>query len=401
MKQIPILRIPFSNNDVQFLQEGWTQVLKSGFLTLGTYTRRFEELFQEFTGANYAVAVNSGTSALEVIIRALGIEGKSIIVPTNTFLASALAVAHSGNRVIFADSDPETMGLDPEDVARRIDEDTAAVMAVHIGGIISPAMAQIKDMCDRRGIYLIEDCAHAHGSTWDGKHAGLLGIAGGFSFFPTKTLTTGEGGMIITDDPSVYENSSVLRNQGKNPTLGNRISELGHNWRIGELAAVLGVQQMEAAPRILADRGHISQFYDQALRDMDGLRPLSIPPNTTSSYYKYIAYLDPVYQRREVKRVMKEKYGVSLTGEVYADLCHTEPVWENYSYCGKRKTDPELVQCTRWPGCGCKESQNGFPGAEYLSQHHICLPMYPGLDEGDLAHVVDSLGKTLHQDLKA
>ena len=102
MKQIPILRIPFSGNDVQFLQKGWTHVLESGFLTLGTYTHRFEELFQEFTGANYALAANSGTSALEIIIRALGIEGKSIIVPTNTFLASALAVTHSGNKVIFA-----------------------------------------------------------------------------------------------------------------------------------------------------------------------------------------------------------------------------------------------------------------------------------------------------------
>ena len=400
MREVPILRIPFSSDDARFLQEGWTRVLESGFLTLGSYTRRFEELFQEFTGAIYAVAVNSGTAALEVIIRALDIEGKSVIVPSNTFLASALAVAHAGNRVIFADSDPETMGLDPEDVLRRIDDDTAAVMAVHIGGIISPAMAQLQEICKQRGIFLIEDCAHAHGSTLDGKHAGLLGIAGGFSFFPTKTLTTGEGGMIITDDPTLYEKASMLRNQGKNPSLGNRISEMGYNWRLGEFAAVMGVQQMEAASRILADRGRISSFYDQALQGIDGLRPLSIPANATSSHYKYIAYLDPAYQREEVKRVMKEKYGVSLTGEVYADLCHTEPIWDNYTYCGKRRTGLEPAQCNRWPGCGCENRQDEFPGAEYLSQHHLCLPLYPGLDEDELAHVVDSLDKTLHEDLK-
>ena len=112
------------------------------------------------------MAVSNGSAALEVIIRALGIDGKSIIVPTNTFLASALAVAHSGNKVIFADSDPDTMSLDPEDVARNIDDDTAAVMIVPIGGVISPAVNTIREMCDRRGLYLIEDCAHAHGSSW-------------------------------------------------------------------------------------------------------------------------------------------------------------------------------------------------------------------------------------------
>ena len=132
MKEIPILRIPFSGNDVANLQESWEQVLASGFLTLGAQTARFEEMFKEFTGAKYAVAVANGTAALEIIIRSLGIEGKTIIVPTNTFLASALAVAHAGNQVIFADSDRETLSLDPEDVARRIQDDTAAVNATFI-----------------------------------------------------------------------------------------------------------------------------------------------------------------------------------------------------------------------------------------------------------------------------
>ena len=121
MREVPIIRIPFSTEDKQSLLEGWTDVLESGFLTLGSHTERFEELFREFTGAEYAVSVSNGTSALEVIIRALEIEGKSIIVPTNTFLASALAVAHSGNKVVFADSDRETLSLDPEDVARSLE----------------------------------------------------------------------------------------------------------------------------------------------------------------------------------------------------------------------------------------------------------------------------------------
>lgn len=400
MKEIPIIRIPFSDDDTESLVEGWRQVLSSGMLTLGSYTHRFEELFREFTGAKYAVAVSNGTSALEIMIRSLGIEGKSIIVPTNTFLASALAVAHAGNKVVFADSDPDNLSLDPEDVARKIDDDTAAVMMVHIGGIISPAVQLLQELCDRHGLYLIEDCAHAHGSTANGTHAGLLGVAGGFSFFPTKTLTTGEGGMIITDDEAVYENAMMLRNQGKNPSLGNQISELGHNWRISELTAVLGVQQMEKASAILEDRSRIARYYDEALQEFQGVRPLAIPPNTTNSWYKYLVYLDPRYQRSEVKKILKDKYAVSIPGEVYADLCHNEPVWTGYTYCGKRRSADGPVQCNRWPGCGCGTPQTNFPGSDYISRHHMCLPMYPGLTEDDLRYVVDSLEKTLHEDLK-
>jgi dTDP-4-amino-4,6-dideoxygalactose transaminase len=369
-------------------------------LTLGGYTRRFEELFQVFTGAKFAAAVSNGTCALEAIIRALGIEGKSIIVPTNTFLASALAVAHSGNRVVFADSDPETLSLDPKDVVKRIDTDTAAVMVVHIGGIISPALDALAELCAKRGLHLIEDCAHAHGSSIRGRHAGLLGCAGGFSFFPTKTLTTGEGGMVITDDESIYRNVLMLRNQGKNPALGNHISELGHNWRISEMTAVLGVQQMQKAEQVLSQRRSIARFYDQALEEVRGLRLLPLPPETTSSYYKYIVYLDPAYRGGDVKRVMQEKYGVSLPGEVYADLCHDEPVWNKYTYCGRERREAGGVRCHRWPQCGCSERQQGFPGADFISKHHVCLPMYPGLKEDDLGYVVESLDRTLHQDLR-
>ena len=346
------------------------------------------------------MAVSNGTSALEVIIRALGIEGKSIIVPTNTFLASGLAVAHAGNKVVFADSDPETMSLDPEDVTRKIDDDTAAVMAVHIGGVISPTIEVISDLCASRGLHLIEDCAHAHGSTPEGRHAGLLGAAGGFSFFSTKTLTTGEGGMVITDDETIYRIALMLRNQGKNPSLGNKISEFGHNWRLSEITAVLGVQQMEKAPEILADRRRTARFYDRALQELEGIRPLTLWPNTTSSYYKYIVYLEPTYDRGAIKRIMKEKYGVSLTGEVYADLCHNEPIWEKYTYCGTQRSDNGKAQCTRWPQCGCGNPQEGFPGAEYLSKHHLCLPMYPGLVQEDLEYVIESLDRTLHEDLR-
>lgn len=389
---VPILRLPFSEDDVAFFQEGIAGILGTGNLTLGTYTRRFEELFAEFAGTDYALAVSNGTSALDLIFRALDIRNSSVIVPTNTFLASALAPMHSGNRVIFADADPETLCLDAADVERRLAPDTKAVVLVHIGGVMSPACYELKKLCQERGMYLIEDAAHAHGCTLDGQKAGSIGYAAGFSMFPTKVLTTGEGGVLTTDDHELYLKASMLRNQGKNPELGGAISEFGHNFRMSEFTALVGVRQMERASEILGERQRAAHFYDQALGEIKGVRPLRLPPGSTSSYYKYICYLEPGIARDQVKQVMREKYDVSLTGEVYATLCHQEPIWEKYTYCGSPRNGNDIA-CVH--GSVCVEPQLEFPGADEVSQRHICLPVYPGLTDVQLEHVAASLESTL------
>jgi dTDP-4-amino-4,6-dideoxygalactose transaminase len=391
---IPILRIPFNEKDRGFIHKGMTEILASSILTMGKFTRQFEEGFSAFTGSKYAVAVSNGTAALEIILRALGIEGASVIVPTNTFLATAFSVVHSGNQVVFADSDRETLCLDVDDVKHRIRADTRAVVLVHIGGIITPEVFSLRQLCQDQGVVLIEDCAHAHGCALDGQQAGTFGIGGVFSFFPTKVLVTGEGGMITTNDEGLYRRAMMIRNHGKNPDMGNRMSEVGHNQRMSEITALLGVQQMQKATELIQDRRHVAHYYDEALKDVDGLHPLALPEGLSSSYYKYIAYLDEWYDRAQVKRMMKERYGVSLTGEVYAELCHTEPVWDRFTYCGRRRSNGR-VACERWPACGCDTPQKDFPGAEYISRHHICLPLYPGLTEAELTHVVDSLKETL------
>lgn len=396
--KVPILRIPFREEDKKFINSRISEVLDSGILTGGKYTKEFEKLFSKFVGYEYAIATNSCTSALEIIIRALEIEGKAIIVPTNTFLATALAVIHSGNRVIFADSNPKTFCLDPKDVEKRITNDTAAVILVHIGGIITPEYYELKELCDRKGLYLIEDCAHAHGSSIDGKKAGTLGIAGAFSFFPTKPLTTGEGGMITTNDEEIYERAMIIRNHGKDPKKQGQITHIGHNFRISELTAVLGVQQLLNAERILSERRKIAKLYDELLSNVENVSPIEIPKNVVSSYYKYIVYISEKYQPKEVKKIMKEKYKVSLAGEVYDRLCHEEPLWRRYTYCGKLRG--ENINCNLWPKCGCGKIQEDFPGAIYLSRHHICLPLYPGLKTSEAQYVVESLDKVLNSELR-
>ena len=391
---VPILRVPFDDDSARFIHEGIDQILASGHLTQGGQTARWEESFAQFTGAKHAIACANGTAALELVLRGLGVEGRSVILPTNTFLASALAVMHAGNRVIFADSNPDTLALSLADVARRITLDVAAVMLVHIGGVITPEVNGLKRLCDEHGIHLIEDAAHAHGSSVNGRKAGTLGVAAGFSFFPTKVLTTGEGGMVTTSNDALAERIRKIRNQGKDPALANHISEVGLNYRVSELTALVGVQQMMHADAMVADRQRAAAHYDRALADMPGIRAVPMPDGVVSSYYKYVAYLDEDMDRASLKSAMRERHGVALTGEVYADLCHDEPLWERFSYCGKdRHNDP--VACNRWPGCGCAQRQGGFPGAEYISTHHVCLPVYPGLTDAELDHVTESLRESL------
>ena len=374
---IPILRLPYTQEEIDFIKEGVVEVLKSGYLTMGQKVAQFEKMFADFTGTRYAIGTNSGTSSLETILRAIGIEGNTVVVPSNTFVASAIAVIHAGGRVIFADCHKDNLQLDPQDLRRKIRSDTRAVMLVHIGGIITPAFDEIKSICDEKGIFLVEDAAHAHGATIDGKKAGSLGVAGSFSFYPTKVLTTGEGGIITTDDDNVRQKAVSLRDHGRSSLDANIHTEIGYNWRFSELHALLGLQQMGKVAAILTERRKIARMYDRKLEGMKGIRKLEIPPNISPSYYKYIVFLGEKFNRDKIKRKLKEKHSVSLTGEVYAHPCHSQPVFKKY---------PSVV---------ANDPSDIFPQTEYISQRHICLPLYLGLTEQEIDYIVASLEEVL------
>lgn len=374
---IPILRVPFDAEDKKFLTDGLLDILASGGLTMGKNTKAFEEESAKAYGVPHAVATSNCTTALEIIFRSIGVAGGTVVVPTNTFIATAVAAVHAGAKVVFADCDPKTLCLCPKDLEKRLRPDTKAVVLVHIGGIITPAVEEIKALCDRRGIPLVEDCAHAHGSAFKGVKAGAWGLAGAFSYFPTKPLVSGEGGLITTKDASLYERALMLRNHGKNPKLGNRISEVGHNWRMSELTALVALQQTRKADRLFADRKRAAQYYDANLAGVPGLEPLKMPAGLDSTFYKYVAFLKPGL-REPLKRMLKDEYKVSLTGEVYDVPAHKEPVWQN---------NPGLA-------LNCSDS---FPGADEVAARHICLPLYPGLTDAELAHVVASLKDALRR----
>lgn len=372
MMQIPAARIHFAEEDRRELVRRFDEILESGQLTLGKYGREFESEFARCAGTEYAVAVSSGTSALEIILRALDIEGWSVVVPTNTFFATAASVVHAGGRVIFADVG-DNLCLDAEALRRAIAPDTRAVIVVHIGGAIPPQIAEIEEICRERGLFLVEDAAHAHGSTLDGRRAGALGKAAAFSFYPTKVLTSAEGGMITTDDEGLYQRATVFRDQGKAGFHGNVHVEMGYNWRMSELHAAVGLAQLARLEGAIAERRRIARIYDQGLGEIEGVTSLALPAEVGSNYYKYVAFLADGIDRASLKGRLKEGYGVSLSGEVYELPCHLQPIFKGRCHMG----------------------DGGLARAEDLCRRHICLPVFVGMTEEQAGYVLDSLKEVL------
>ena len=217
--------------------------------------------------------------------------------------------------MVFVDCDPETMAFDLADVRAHLRPETAAVIAVHIGGLISPALPALAELCHDRGVHLVEDAAHAHGSTLGGRSAGTFGIAGAFSFYPTKVIAGGEGGIIVTDDEAIVEAAHTYRDQGKGSFLANFHTRLGANWRMSEPHAAIVQSQLARLDEFIAARQSLAKRYDAAADDL-GLRPLRIPADAHCNYYKYIAFLPEGVDRAELKQLMRDRFDIGLSGEV-------------------------------------------------------------------------------------
>ena len=366
--KVPAAKIHFPEEDRKKLLEQIDGILGSGQLTLGKYTTEFEERFAEYVGVKHAVAVNSGTSALEIPLRVLDVQGSSVIVPTNTFFATPAAVIHAGGKVIFADV-TENMCLDPDSVREKIEKDTKGIIIVHIGGVIPPQIKEIQKICLEHNLFLIEDAAHAHGSTLDGDMAGTFGDAAAFSFYPTKVMTSGEGGIIVANSEEIYKRALVFRDQGKAGFFGNVHTEMGYNWRMSEIHAAIGLSQFARLEEFIADRRRIARIYDRELEKVNGVTLVKIPPEVKSNYYKYVAILEDGIDRAALKKELKEKYSVGLSGEVYELPCHLQPIFKDlYGFNGGE-----------------------LPVAEDLCKRQICLPVFATMTDDQAEYVINSL----------
>lgn len=369
---IPPVKAYFPEEDKQWVAGKITEMLGTGMLTIGALGNEFEKKFCEISGAQHAVAVNSGTSAIEIPLRILDVAGKDVLVATNTFFATAAAIVHAGGNPVFVDMNAETFAVSPETLEKAITPKTVGIVLVHIAGLVSYQTPEIVDWCKKKGLWCLEDAAHAHGSTLNGKHAGNFGIAGTFSFYPTKVITSGEGGVLITGNKKIFEEAQLYRDQGKTSFLTNTHGKMGYNWRLSEPHAAIGLVQLKRLPEILAKREKIAKFYEAELANCGFGKPLKVSAGGFSNYYKYVFIPDkPFADRAAFKKQFKEKTGVSLTGEVYELPLHRQPVFQPWA-------------------------KGSLPVAEDLCARHICLPLFPGMTEAEAKHVITSLKEAFH-----
>ncbi|TAK99250.1 MAG: DegT/DnrJ/EryC1/StrS family aminotransferase [Rhodospirillaceae bacterium] len=364
---VPPIRIDFSPEDRAWITERISEVLANGRLTLGAYGEDFEKRFAAMTGAKHAVAVSSGTSSLEIMLRVADVRDKDVLVPANTFIATASAVIAAGGRPVLMDTDGATLSTTAAEIERRITPKTVGVMIVHIAGFVTDEMPAIVDLLKRKGLWLMEDAAHAHASTLNGKHAGTFGWAGSFSFYPTKVMTSAEGGMIITDDDHLASEARIYRDQGKASFLQNSHIRMGSNWRMSEPHAIIGLRHLHNLPAMIAARRRIAARYDVALTGPNnGVRPLLPPKGCAANYYKYVVMLPEGCDRAALKAWLRDTHGVQCSGEVYEFPLHRHPVLTHL--------DPGDLR-----------------GAEIACNRQMCLPIFASMTDDEADRVIAAL----------
>ena len=367
---IPAAQVEFQEEDRFWIAEQIQEVLSNGRLTLGKYGAAFEKNFAAFCGSQHAIAVNSGTGSLEIILRIMGIADRDVLLPTNTFFATAASLLHAGGRPVFVDIEQESLGIDPERLEQALTPNTAGIIVVHIGGVVSRRISDIQEFARRKGLWVVEDAAHAHGSSHNGVMAGNFGTAASFSFYPTKVMTCGEGGIILTNDTEIAEEARIFRDQGKAGFSQNAHIRLGYNWRLSEPHAIIGLKHLERLPSMISARQKAAAIYDESLRGSRNLRPLEMPLGSISNYYKYIVMLRNAIDRGQLKQKLRNSYSVSLSGEVYDIPLHKQPIFAEYA-------------------------AGPLPVAEDLCERHICLPVFSNMEKRQIERVVYSLRQTL------
>ena len=354
--RIPVYRPDLSGNEKTYVAE----CLESSWISSkGSFIERFERGFANRIGVPYATSVCNGTLALHLAMLALGIgPGDEVIVPTLTYVASANAVTYTGATPVFADSDPLTWQVDAADVERKIGPKTKAVMAVHLYG--HPCdMTALRALCDQYGLFLIEDCAEAIGSSWEGRAAGSLGDIASFSFFGNKTLTTGEGGMLVTADRTLFDRAKRFKGQGLADHREYWHDVIGYNYRMTNVCAAIGVAQLERLDTILARKRRIARLYRLGLQGT----PVSLHTDCSRGLHSYwmVTILVDSQADRDPLRARLAASGIETRPTFYP--LHTMPM---YSRRFQRN-----------------------PVAEDIAWRGVNLPSFPSLREEEVAEICD------------
>lgn len=362
---------PFFRNK-ELILKAVDAVLETGRLMDGEMTDAFESEFGRYIGSKHAISLNSCTTALEIALRYIGVKDREVIVPTNTFISSCNAVLFAGGIPVLADIKENSYNIGTDEIERKITKKTKAVIGVHIAGIICEEIFEIQQICKNYGLYFIEDCAHAVGATLNGKKAGSFGFASCFSFYPTKIMTTGTGGMITTDSDELDEFARSVRCHGREKTVASEIVNLGNDWFMDEIRAAVGFYQLLDLEEMISRRRMIALNYTERLKNIKRMRILPIPGSCNPTYYKFPILLDKDIDSASFKKLFFQKYGVELES-LYWPTCHLQPVYRSLF--------------------GYKEGD--FPVAESILKQQITLPIHPLIEDKDINYVVSKLEKEL------
>jgi dTDP-4-amino-4,6-dideoxygalactose transaminase len=360
LKTIPVASPMMGEEEKQAVMD----VLDSGQLAQGAVVDSFEREFAAWCGVRHAVAVNSGTAALHLLMLAHGIkEGDEVITSPFTFIASANAALFCGARPVFADIEPETYCLDPEKVEAAITPRTRAIMPVDLYG--HPAqIPELREIADRRGLLLLEDACQAHGAAIGGRRAGALGASATFSFYPTKNMTTAEGGMVTTDDDDVARKVGVLRQHGAAERYHHDV--LGYNFRMTDIAAAIGRAQLAKLDRFNERRRRNASLLDEGLAGVPGV---STPKERSGYRHVYHQYTIRIERDRDGFQQGLRELGVGSAVH-YAVPVHRQPLYVSLGY-----------------------GEVSMPESERAAAQVLSLPVHPALSDDDLDRIVESLRK--------
>lgn len=371
MRFYPVAK-PFINNDDR---RAVLSVLNTSSLSLGPKCHEFEKKFAEKLGVKYACAVSSGTAGLHLAMLACGIgPGDEVITSTFSFVASANSILYVGAKPVFVDIDPVTYNIDPKKIEAKITEKTKAILVVHIFG--QPCdMAPLMRLAKKYKLQVIEDACEALAATYRGRAVGTFGQAGIFAFYPNKQMTTGEGGMIITNSKKIYTLCDCLKNQGREKDdqwLDHKY--LGYNYRLDEMSAALGISQLAKLDFLISKRRQIAAWYDKFLKPYaDIIQAPFVAKDNTHTWFVYVIKIKDKKINRDQLIAKLEKTGIT-----------TRPYLPSIHLLGFYKKS-----------FGYKKGD--FPLAEDISSQSLALPIYIGLKEGDCRYIVNRLIKKMNK----
>ena len=363
MHKIPISVPSFCGNEKKYVND----CMESGWISsAGKYVQLFEEKFAEFCEVKHAIACCNGTTALHLALLALDLKaGDEVIVPTLTYIATANAVSYCGAVPVFVDSESETWNLDPVEVLAKITPRTKGIIAVHLYG--HPAkMGLLREIANHHNLFLLEDAAEAHGALYQGQKVGSIGDMAAFSFYANKIISTGEGGMVVTNDDSLAQQARLLRGQGVDPNRRYWHPIIGYNYRMMNLPAAIGLAQVEQVETLIEKREKLAEIYHNELGSVKNISWQSQQPWAKHVYWMMNVILegDKWKTRDEIMKVLDEK-GIETRPVFYP--VHSLP--------------PYLKSC----------SDESFPIAEHLARNGISLPTWIGLKDTDIKFICESL----------